>query len=294
MIASVTLSVAVLSALAAAAAPGGCGGVGGTTSWAADCGANENVGGDVGGADGSSAGSSGGNCVLESPTAAFAPNFVSENEQGLHGWDVLSQAPRGYVYLATVCNGDTRNFAINLYKDGGTVTAAVTPQDLAEQAYNKLSPPGLSIGTAPEPSRKGYREGFAHMAEWFWVSRAAYRTISATASVPGLSATVTARPGNLVINTGDGEELICPAKYAETAYDPAKPWSDQQSHCTHTYEAPSPPGTPYSVSATITWTATWKETSGGADGGTLPSITTVTDFGLPVYPLDALYAGAGQ
>jgi hypothetical protein len=213
-------------------------------------------------------------CVLETLAAAFGTNSVVTKAY---------KAPPGYIYLLLECNGTIGNFAINLFADGGTLT----PQDLASQAYARLSPPGLAVGTAP-PS---HRMGLVGLPEWFWmINRADYKTMKQTVGLAGLSATVIARPGPLVINPGDGQHSFsCPGP--GTPYYTSEPAASQQSDCTHLYTRPSSgqPGNAYSVSVSVTWTATWTSSDGA--GGTLKPIIRTTTIELSIAQAQALFSG---
>jgi hypothetical protein len=250
---------------ASAAGGTGCTGYNVGQSWAVTCGTD--------GTDGGGGGGSTTSCVLETIAAAFGPQTTLS--------DAYPEAPPGYVWLVTVCAGAGGDDAINLYKDGG----ALTPQILADQAYAELSPPALAIGTAPMG-----RVGLVGLPEWFWVDAAGYATLQKTAGLAGLSATVTATPGPLIISPGDGgATFTCPGP--GTPYNASAPAPSQQSDCTFLYTAPSAgqPGNVFTVSISVTWTATWTGT--GGTGGALAPITRTATIALPVAQAETVYSG---
>jgi hypothetical protein len=256
---------------ASAAAGSGCVGynVGGQ-GWAVECGNSGSGGGSTGG---------GGTSVCTYITLAEAVQL-----------DLVSQAvaaaypapPNGYIYLVQDCPDQFFGIpAITLYADGGKLTTKV----LADQAYAELSPPALAIGTAPIG-----REGLVGLPEWFWIDANDYQTLQRTVALAGLSATVTATPGPLVITPGDGQaSFTCPGP--GTPYNSSEPASAQQSECTFLYTQPSAgqPNNEFTVSISVTWTATWSGT--GGTGGTLAPITRTATVGLPIAQAETVYSG---
>jgi hypothetical protein len=194
-----------------------------------------------------------------------------------------SNPPKGFIYLFQDCPDQYFGTGqILLFADGGKLTTL----DLAQQAYAELSPPTLAVGTAP-PSGQ---DGLVGLPEWFWTDAADYSTLSRTVSLAGLSATVTARPGSLVINPGDGQaSFSCPGP--GTQYNPAEPAASQQSACTFLYTQPSvgQPGNEFTVTVSVTWTATWTGT--GGTGGRLAPITRTTTIELPIAQAETVISG---
>ncbi len=73
---------------------------------------------------------------------------------------------------------------------------ALTPQVLAEYAYDELPVPGTEIEMKPAGATK------VNLPTWIWLDKAKFKKISVTASLPGtgLSATTTAEPVSLHID----------------------------------------------------------------------------------------------
>jgi hypothetical protein len=99
---------------------------------------------------------------------------------------------------------------------------------------------------------------------WLWVANPgdAYGTVSATASVPGITVTVTARARQVRWDMGDGQQVVCAT--------PGTPWQvgmsgdDPSPDCGHRYtrESGAAPGGRFRVRATVTWDVSWTGTGG--------------------------------
>lgn len=110
---------------------------------------------------------------------------------------------------------------------------------------------------------------------WMWVDAADWQPVTATASIPGLSASVTATPTSVRWDMGDGAPpVVCDGP--GTPYDPDRPPADQSSACTHRYQDRGA----YPASATVHWELTWSSTDG--DGGTLTPVERTTTFTMRV------------
>jgi hypothetical protein len=222
--------------------------------------------------DGGGGGGGGSTCFLETLAAAFGANTTIS--------DAYPEAPPGYMWLVQVCGG--LPLAINLYKLGG----ALTPVLLAQQAYKELSPPVPAVTTAPPAGQ----EGLVGLPEWFWVNAADYHPITKTVTVGGVSATVTATPGKISFNPGDGQGTVeCDGP--GTPYDSAEPPASQSSDCTFLYSEPSTgqPGSAFMATITVTWSATWTGT--GGVGGPLGAIQRHTTIALRIAQGETVITG---
>ncbi|MGC4851820.1 hypothetical protein ACLQ24_00120 [Micromonospora sp. DT4] len=140
-----------------------------------------------------------------------------------------------------------------------------TPETLAAQAIQQLPIRGPQIRTAPDVNGAG----LVGLPVWLWtdVNANTWGPISATASVPGLSVTATAKASRIEWRMGDG--------HAETCTNPGTPHRDGSG------AGPSPtcgydtgyrksslgqPGGRYTVTAVTSWDVTW---AGGGRAGTL-------------------------
>lgn len=121
---------------------------------------------------------------------------------------------------------------------------------------------------------------------WFWTDTP-WTPLTATATLAGVTATVTATPTRFTVDPGDRSGIV-------TCTGPGEAWTSgsdpDQSSCAHTYTRRStstaaPDGT-YGVVATITWTVTWQATNGEA--GELDPIETTTTRPVVVREAQAL------
>lgn len=131
---------------------------------------------------------------------------------------------------------------------------------LANEAISRLALSGPDIGLAPDPSKMG----LVGLPVWMWsrVAPATWGPQSATASLPGLSVTATARAMRIVWSMGDGQDVTCDG--------PGTPYvrSEGQTSsptCGYVYTSSSAgqPDATYTVTATTTWDIQWSG-SGGA------------------------------
>lgn len=156
--------------------------------------------------------------------------------------------------------------------------AAVDPAVLAQEAFRYLPLPKPVVAMTPPPDRV-----VVNAPLWLSIVRSQWTERRATASVPGLSATVVAVPERVVWDMGDGRRVTCTGP--GTPFDPARPYEAQRPDCGHTYVRSSAgqmgrPSDAYRVTATIEWHATWTA-SGAAGGGELGAVSRTSDP-LPV------------
>jgi hypothetical protein len=144
--------------------------------------------------------------------------------------------------------------------------ANVVPTDLAQQALDSAQLPTPAISLRPENPLIT----FAGYPEWLWIQPDAWRTVTASASLDGLTATVTAVPTQVLWDSGDtsasdderyvkcngpGKALPFRAGYMDRRED---------SGCTYYYRHISikEPDHAFDLSATIQWNVTWTATNG--------------------------------
>ncbi|MET7380003.1 hypothetical protein ABZT08_14495 [Streptomyces sp. NPDC005526] len=159
-------------------------------------------------------------------------------------------------------------------KNGDTpaVKSAVTPQILAELAYNRIILPNTKITLAPKDTTK------VNLPTWAWLDRATFKEVSVTATLNAggldIQATTTAKPVALKLEPGTEDAQTYPASGDCTInddgsigepYAPGK--ADENPPCGITYLRSSGGGT-FKLRATITWEISWTGT--GGTGGTLP------------------------
>ena len=163
--------------------------------------------------------------------------------------------------------------------------APIDPATLARQAWRQLPLVFPDARTSPDRSRSQY----AGLPTWLWVDQADWQPRSATAAVPGLSATVTATPTRIEWVLGDGRGVeVCDAG---TPYDTTRPAASQSTDCSHTFvdaSSVSPDGV-FHATATMWWSVQWQATDGSS--GTLPAAFRSTTFDLRVDEIQALRTG---
>jgi hypothetical protein len=157
----------------------------------------------------------------------------------------------------------------------GPAPAAVDPAVLARQAVSQLSLPVPAIRVNPAPPAAQ----LAFLPTWLWLDRSSWGSRSATASVPGLSITATAKPARLVFTTGDGSTVTCHG--AGTVWTSARNPSTASPDCGHTYTTPGSA----TLTATVTWQISW---AGGGQTGVVPDLTTTSTITLAVIDSQAL------
>jgi hypothetical protein len=118
---------------------------------------------------------------------------------------------------------------------------------------------------------------------WLWLTSAPGE-LSVTAAVPGLSATVTATPTEVVWDMGDGIRVVC--RGPGVAWVPGMP--DDATNCGHTYRftAIGLPGQVFTGSVTTRWRTHWSASDGSS--GTLAMLTRSSPFTVRVVEVQAV------
>jgi hypothetical protein len=143
---------------------------------------------------------------------------------------------------------------------------------LVQQAIQRLDLPRPTIRLNPQPPAAQV----VYLPTWLWLG-GGWSSLDATASIPGLSVTATAKPVIAVWSTGDGSTVTC--RNGGTEWTPAVDPSKASPTCGHTYTVSSArqPGGVYTVRVTVTWHVTWAGTGGIAgDAGDLTTTATRT------------------
>jgi len=139
---------------------------------------------------------------------------------------------------------------------------------VAAQAQSGLTLALPEVSTAPPPG--GIQ--LVGVDIWFWVTNSAPTT--ATATVPGLSASVTAAPAATHLSFADGTTVDCAG--GGVAYDPGRPGAGQSTDCRHAFNDRGA----QRVDVTVDWALTWTATDGQT--GTLPAVPRTTTLNLPI------------
>ncbi len=243
------VAVAIAGAMAFLGPPGKADTGGGSASgWGNETGGGVTVGvpeqrQNVGGGGGGEGG----------PRCSYSP-WISDSVE------VQPVPPTGVGYYAIRdCDGQ-----IDVVFVPNAPAPAVSAVDLAQQAANELTVSECTVAVAPPSDRLIVR-----LPTWLWLEGCAWAPLSATASVPLLSATVTAAPTGVVWDLGEGTRLACAGP--GVAWRADVPAEVQSTYCSHAYARSSAgqPGDAYTVTATVRWELSWSA-SNGEGGGLSP------------------------
>jgi len=164
----------------------------------------------------------------------------------------------------------------------GDAAPQPTPAQLGQVARDQLRLSSPQIQASPA------EEQLVNLPTWLWLDRGDWGSVSATASVPGVSVTAVARPKSVVWTMGDGKSVTCrgPGTPYGSSATPKSPSPD----CGYTYRTSSAgqPDSAYAVSATVHWTVTW---AGAGQTGVFPDMTTTSNADFRVAESQALNNG---
>jgi hypothetical protein len=142
----------------------------------------------------------------------------------------------------------------------------VSPAVLARAARARLNLPQVVIRMNPPGDQ------LVNLPIWLALDPASWKPQSATASVPGISVTATARPVRASWSMGGGATVTCagPGTAWTPGMDPVKASPD----CGYVYRHSSAvaAGGVYTVAVTVSWEVIW---AGAGQSGTVPGLTTV-------------------
>lgn len=164
-----------------------------------------------------------------------------------------------------------------IWLDAGEAT-----EQLALQARSRLRLPAPVIRLNPAGDQLVRLPTWLSLAGSSWIER------SATASVPGISVTATARPARATWRMGDGSTVACagPGTPWRHGMNPTAPSPD----CGHQYlrSSANAPAGAYVVTVMVTWQVTWASAGGS---GQMPELTTTAATRARVVESQALIAG---
>jgi hypothetical protein len=151
----------------------------------------------------------------------------------------------------------------------GTLASAEQARDLA---LEQLELPEPAIALAPPAG-----DLLVGLPSWYWIDTPWTAQVT-SATLGGVTATVTAEPVSLTFDPGDGASpFACDG--------PGVPWSpgrDGEPPCGHLYLHHGD----YTVAAEMTWTVTWTATTGL--GGPLPDLVTASAIPTTVREVEAV------
>ncbi|WP_053720645.1 hypothetical protein [Saccharothrix sp. NRRL B-16348] len=163
----------------------------------------------------------------------------------------------------------------------GGAQPALSPEQVAEVARNRLRLPEVTIAASPAEDQ------LVNLPTWLWLS-GGWEEVSANASVTGVSVTAVAKPRSVTWSMGDGGSVTCTG--AGTPYGPHAEPTSPSPDCGHIYRRSSADqsGHAFPVSAIVRWMVTW---SGAGQGGTFPDMTTTGTASFRVAESHALNNG---
>jgi hypothetical protein len=186
----------------------------------------------------------------------------------------------GMIHYLITCEGSNSYWFDALPAGAPQAPAAprvVDPMTLVQQALRVLALPSPAIRVNPQPPKTQ----LVNLQTWLWIDRSAWGRRSETASVPGLSATVTAVPQKVTWSMGDGGTVTCDGP--GTPYDQGRPPEVQRTDCSYVYTRA---GEGLTVTAAIVWRASWRASNGAS--GNLPDQTLSASTTLRVAEAQAI------
>lgn len=147
------------------------------------------------------------------------------------------------------------------------------PAQAAANALAALHLPAPALATNPPGAQ------LVGLATWLWTTDAT--TLQASATLGGVTSTVTATPTRTVWTTSP-DDLSVTCTGPGTPYDPTKPPDSQSTDCSLVFETAGP----HQVTATTTYAITWMATTG--DGGPLDPLTRTATITVAVDQAQAL------
>lgn len=139
---------------------------------------------------------------------------------------------------------------------------------LAEQAVASLELPAPTPAGSPPLDA----DQLVGLPMWLWLGD--WATVSATAGLAGVTATVTAQPVSARWDLGDGGSVVCDGPGLPWTSTPTPAADTGRSPCTHTWTGSSydEPGGRATVAVTVTWRVDWLSSTGVA--GSLGALET--------------------
>lgn len=168
-----------------------------------------------------------------------------------------------------------------IFVAAGTAGPFVSPRDVADGVLDRMNLP------LPQPRISPAGDQVVNLPMWAWLEGWTVR--QETATVPGVSVTVTATPTKAVWTFGDGTTVTCNGP--GTAWSPSLP---QDPPCGHTFKrsSASTVDRSFHVKVAVTWTASYV-VAGGAGGGALPAVVRTTEFAVRVAEVQAVNTQTG-
>ena len=191
------------------------------------------------------------------------------------------QSGQVYGLVCTDANGQEVVNELRQYTPGEPGAPVVDPAVLAQEAASRLvvDPPQVQLSPKTDVNQ------IVQLPTWMWVSN--WESQSASASVPGVTSTVTATPITVTWDMGNGDQVLCNGP--GTPFDFSRPEEEQSTDCSFTYRhsSTSQPGGVYRLSATVTYEVSWSA-EGAPGGGALPAVSEISSVPVRVMEIHAV------
>lgn len=219
---------------------------------------------------GNSGGSTSGGDSGTGPTCTYRLMGGPENFPVYDTDGTLIEVQAGGAWYEKTCDGA---FVGAVYLTATPET--VNPATLAAGVLRRMTIPLPDVSLSPAVDQ------IVNLPSWLWISNWAPLTGSAT--LGGVTVTVTAQPSTARWVFGDGNTSTCA---------PGVEWSPDANPaeaCTHTWAKSSAaePSDSYRLRLAVNWTASYT-VSGGAGGGTLPPLTRTAELPVRVAEVQAI------
>ena len=199
-------------------------------------------------------------------------------DNGMLRWMVSPRTEGGFWRECRRINdGELARWLVDPTATPGPVAAEL----VAHQALGQVDLDLPDVATSPPRGRDTMLVG---VPVWFWVTEA--EPVSATAEVPGLSATLTATPVRFHGTATPSGERGRPESFE--CDGPGEAWvrgvhgGRDASDCSITFDW----NDSYQVDATVDWELTWEASNG--ESGTLPEVERTSSFTIRVWEAQAV------
>ena len=171
----------------------------------------------------------------------------------------------------------------------------VTGRDVARLALNLVRErlPAPTMTTTADVDGDPNDWTFVQFPTWFWTDPGSWGPVSAQASIPGVTATVTATPRVLRFTPGDGSDTV-ECEGPGQVFDTASPaMIDDANGCTQVYRHSSSTtrSGSFAASISIVWDVSFTASDGST--GTFDPLTRTTTRTMQVAELQSLVVADG-
>lgn len=174
------------------------------------------------------------------------------------------------------CVGISSSWAV-VWKPDAVMGAVVppSPEVMAQRAVSRLVLPAPALGLSPDVDVLQT----VGVPVWLWVEAASWGPVSATAAVPGVSVTATARPVSVLWDFGAGGQVRCagPGRMFQVGVD--DPAAGSECSIAFARSSADQPGGRFPVTVTVTWQVGW---AGAGQTGQAAGLTSQTAASVAV------------